>query len=121
MFSTRWRMRSSNADARSSWARATSFSVVAVAAGEQLAPFVDDGDVVGREAGDGGGHEVLNRGDLTIAETRARLEHDGGRWRLVGLGEDLTLGNDEVDAGGFDGVDRADGARRARPRARADD
>ena len=68
MFSTRWRMRSSNADALSSWASAMSLLRVAVAAGEQVRPFVDDGDVVGRKTGDGGRDEVLNGGDLAIAK-----------------------------------------------------
>ena len=111
MFSTRWRMRSSNAEARSSCASAMSFSVSPLPPASSSPLLVDDGDVVGRETGDGGCDEVLNRGDLAVAEPHARLQHDRGRRRLVGLGENLALGNDEMHARRFDRVERTDGAR----------
>jgi hypothetical protein len=85
---------------------------VAVAACEQFPALIDDGNVIGRETCDGGRDEVLNRGDLSVADTRARLEHDGSRRGLVGLGEDLALRDDEMHAGRFDRIDRTDRARK---------
>ena len=81
-----------------------------VAARQQVAAIVHDGDAVGAQRGDGGGDHVLDGLDLALVHAAAGLEHHRGGGRLFLLGEDLAFGDDQVNAGRFhalDGLDRA--------------
>ena len=47
-----------------------------LAARQQVAFVIDDGDAVRRQRGDGGGDQMLNGAHLFATEHAARLEHD---------------------------------------------
>ena len=80
------------------------------AVGEQTAGFVDDRDPLRLQAVDRGGDEVADRADLLGFQRAADPDHDRGR-RLRRLArEQRALGQHQVDAGGLDAVDGADGA-----------
>ncbi len=94
-------------------------TVGAGAVGEQTAGLVDDRNAVGLQAVDGAGDEMADRAHLLRLELAAHLQHDrcGGLDRIAR--EQRPVRQHEMHARGLDPVDRADGARRARLRARA--
>ena len=72
--------------------------------------LVDDGDMIGRQRRDGGGHQMLNGLDLAAVQRRAGSEHHRGAGMLVVAAEDLPLGDHQMHARGLDAVDGLDGA-----------
>jgi hypothetical protein len=46
--------------------------------GQQVAVIVHDGDAVGVQVGDGGGHQMLDGRDLFMLQHAAGLQHHGG-------------------------------------------
>ena len=81
-----------------------------VAAGQEAAAIIHDGDPVGRQRGDGGGHKVLDGLDLAAVHAAAGLQHDRSRRGLVIARKNLALGDDKMDAGAFHALDGLDGA-----------
>ena len=108
MSSTCLRIRFSKAERRSS---PTALSVsVRGAVGQQPPGFVDDRHPVRLQPVDGGGDDVADGADLRRLERAAHPNHDGGRRLRRLAGEQRPLGQHQMDAGGLDAVDGADGA-----------
>ena len=111
MDSTRWRSRSSKSVVSLFLADGGGVGAgLVVAAGQQIALVVDDGDAFGRQAGNRGGDQMLDRLHLAAAEHAAGLEHDRGARRLVVAREDLAFGDDEMHARAVDALDGLDRA-----------
>ncbi len=108
MASTWLRIRFSKPARRSSPMALSALGAGAV--GEQLTGFIDDRDPLRLQAVDGGGDDVADRLDLLRLERSAHPHHDRGRRFRRFARKQRALGQHQMDAGGLDAVDGADGA-----------
>ena len=79
------------------------------AIGEQLTGLVDDRDPLRLQPVDGGSNDVADRLDLLRLQRSAQPHHDGSRRFRRLARKQRTLGQHQMDAGGLDAVDGADG------------